>query len=95
MSMLITSLNLSNKRGGASPCACKHFSTSPKKNVLKACFFIITFYCNITSWFAIELAEIRSRRILRGKAGCKQFRIGVDTIPESFSCRREKVCGIV
>ena len=36
MLMLITSsLNLCNKRGGASPSVCKHFSTSSKKNVLK------------------------------------------------------------
>ena len=31
-------------------------------------------YCNITSWFAIALAEIRTRRILREKADCKQSR---------------------
>ena len=36
MLMLITSsLNLCNKRGGASPCVCKHFSTSSNKNVIK------------------------------------------------------------
>ena len=29
-------------------------------------------YCNITSWFAIALAEIRTRRILREKTDCKQ-----------------------
>ena len=29
-------------------------------------------YCNITSWFAIALAEMRARRILREKADCKQ-----------------------
>ena len=29
-------------------------------------------YCNITSWFGIALAEIRTRRILREKADCKQ-----------------------
>ena len=28
---------------------------------------------NITSWFAIELDEIRTRRILREKTDCKQF----------------------
>ena len=42
--MWITSLNLRNKRGGASPCACKHPSTSSTKNVLKA-LFDITLYC--------------------------------------------------
>ena len=31
-------------------------------------------YCNITSWFAIALAEIRTRRILREKADCKKSR---------------------
>ena len=42
MLMLITSqsLNLRNKRGGASPWACKHSSKSSKKNVLKAVFDI-------------------------------------------------------
>ena len=30
-------------RGGASPCACKHSSTSSKENVLKA-FINVTFY---------------------------------------------------
>ena len=29
-------------------------------------------YCYITSWFAIALAEIRTRRIKREKADCKQ-----------------------
>ena len=29
-------------------------------------------YCNITSWFAIAMAEIRTRRILREKEDCKQ-----------------------
>ena len=29
-------------------------------------------YCYITSWFAIALTEIRTRRILREKASCKQ-----------------------
>ena len=29
-------------------------------------------YCNIALWFAIELAEMRTRQILREKAGCKQ-----------------------
>ena len=36
-------LNLRTKVGGSSPCACKHSSTSSKKNVLKL-FFNITFY---------------------------------------------------
>ena len=45
MLMLITSqsLNLRNKRGGASPCACKHSSKSSKKNVLKAVFDITSY----------------------------------------------------
>ena len=29
-------------------------------------------YCNVTSWFAIALAEIRTKWILREKADCKQ-----------------------
>ena len=29
-------------------------------------------YCNITSWFAIAMAEIRTRGILREKEDCKQ-----------------------
>ena len=29
-------------------------------------------YCNVTSWFAIALAEIRTGRILREKADSKQ-----------------------
>ena len=29
-------------------------------------------YCNITSWFAIAMAEIRTRRIFREKEDCKQ-----------------------
>ena len=46
--MLTTlSLHLRNKREGASPCACKHSSTSFKKNVEKL-FFNITFYCKKT-----------------------------------------------
>ena len=31
-------------------------------------------YCNITLWFAIALAEIRTRRLFREKADCKQSR---------------------
>ena len=31
-------------------------------------------YCNVTSWFAIALAEIRTGRILREKADSKQSR---------------------
>ena len=35
-------------------------------------FNIVIPYCNITSWFAIKLAEIRTGPILRKKANCKQ-----------------------
>ena len=39
--------------------------------LFKASFLITTW---ITSWFAIGLAEIRTRCILREKADCKQSR---------------------
>ena len=33
-------------------------------------------YCKVTSWFAIALAEMRTRRILRENADCKQSKCG-------------------
>ena len=39
-------------------------------------------YCNITSWFAIALAEIRTRRILREKADRKQSNNHSTSLPE-------------
>ena len=36
---------------------------------------VLTPNCNITSWFAIALSEIRTRRILREKEDCKQSRL--------------------
>ena len=32
-------------------------------------------YCNVKSWFAIALAEIRTRLIVREKADCKQYNV--------------------
>ena len=42
-------------------------------------------YCNITSWFAIVLAEIRTRRILRENADRKQSTLVLTNLGSS-SC---------
>ena len=45
------------------------------------------------SWFAIALAEIRTRRILRGKADCKQSNISLSSVAtdnwKQFRCLYE------
>ena len=44
----------------------------------------------LTSWFAIALAEIRTRRILREKADCKQSRLSLLSVAKDnwkqFQC---------
>ena len=39
-------------------------------------------YCNMTSWFAIVLAQIRTRWILREKADSKQSNNHSTSLPE-------------
>ena len=60
-------------------CVCMYCARNPSTRGAKArdtinegVWFPIP-YCNIT-WFTIALAEIRTRRILREKAGCKKSR---------------------
>ena len=53
-------------------------------------------YCSVKSWFAIALAEIRTRRILREKADCKQYNVepkkrAVDAFPQTPTTRPKHV----
>ena len=47
----------------------------------------------MTSWFAIALAEIRTRRILKEKADCKQFSLSLSSVAtdnwKQFQCLHE------
>ena len=51
---------------------------------------------SLNSWFAIALAEIRTRRILREKADCKQYNVepkkrAVDAFPQTPTTRPKHV----
>ena len=47
-----------------------YYTRDPSARAVRG--FVQITYCNLTSWFAIAVAEIRTRRILREKADCKQ-----------------------